>query len=156
MKTDVIEFFSLKALAWALLIIIGTHGSEIVLGEVSRMNQDVKGLSKLINLPRPPKAVWWQTYDVGARSGMGPSDWGLRAVLQFDPKDLNHILENSPPQEGSLSQDYLQELHVFFPEKVKLQEPVYNPSVFARSPLLQGVMVRIESSNKILLILHTM
>lgn len=116
------------------------------------MNTDIVELSKLLTLPFQPEAVWWHVSGEEKSDWMGPSDWEIMAVLQFSQKDLEAIINNSKLNE-SLSPDKIVAASPAMSELLKGHGPVgdqlYNADLFAKSPLIYGIMVKIKGTCKL-------
>lgn len=121
------------------------------------INTDIALLSKFIHLPMTPKNAWWFTKETGEPGLVGPQDWRLVAVLEFDSAALKKLISNADINDRTSA-----DMAYLSPESRRLVAPHgtvagpwYNPSVFERSPLLQGSFAKIDDS-KIFLSLSTM
>lgn len=58
-----------------------------------KMSRDLNQLSKMINLQHRPDEVWWQTVELNNSGSGEQNDWGLVAVLRFDPKVFSQVTQ---------------------------------------------------------------
>lgn len=133
-------------------------------------NTDITALDTYIQLPYLPQQAFWQTYEKGVRgSELGPTDWELVAVLEYDEATLKTIqaemTTQTHPAESFVHQDMVRD---WFPEPIKsrfVQDPAYaetfkltgvryTPSMFAQSPLSDGYVFIVD--NLVFIYLHTM
>jgi len=122
------------------------------------VNTNIDELSKFINLPYRPKSVWWQTTEIGDPNDTrvpGPTDWSMDAVLLFDEQQVEAILSKSKKIHNdskylinTISKNVLHEDDV-------MNNEVYQGDLFAKSPLLDGIIVRIKGTNKLLVSFQT-
>lgn len=125
---------------------------------ITTMKTDVDELSRFIAFPFPPKAAWWRTADRGDSGALGPSDWELMAVLQFAPEDIESIIGKSglqksdPPEKIIASSPGMSEL---LKNHGPLEDRLYGAELFARSPLIDGFVVRIKGTDKLFIYLAT-
>jgi hypothetical protein len=139
----------------------------------SEVSTDIKELSKFINLPYQPKAVWWQITRQGTPSlivSFGPTDWIVDAVLLFDKEDLEAILNKSKqniepvysPEQKAIIEKYEKfetiapkspeviayegTLHNLLKEHGELEDKTYKPTLFTYR---DGRVVRIKGTNKL-------
>ncbi len=130
---------------------------------------DLAKLEKFIRLAEKPRSVRWQIFDKTTvdTGGIGPKDWGLVAVLEYDEttaQALQSQAAQSPMQrELYVNADFVRD---WFPDSVrqsfvkdansdylKLTLPRYEPAAFAKSPLSDGYVA--FSDKAVLLALHT-
>ena len=145
-----------------------TRTSEVI--NVSQNYEtDLVKLKKFIQLDEEPLRVRWQTFEKGSGDNdLGPSDWGLVGVLEYN----NEIIQKMLNQTGAKQID--QELHIepefvqaWFPEEihssfisvpgsqnVMLNKPRYEPTLFLKPPLQHGYVF--ISGNWVFLYLQTM
>lgn len=118
------------------------------------LETDREKLATLIQLDIAPQSVQWQTFQKGSskETDLGPTDWGLVAVLEYDAATLQSIqtqlAANSLDYEMYVEPNFVQD---WFPEAVRnsfvkdtssdyliLNQPLYQPTLFAKSPLNNG------------------
>ncbi len=131
------------------------------------LSTDVNALSRLIRLPYQPRSVRWTQIKMG-KIGLGPSDYGLIAVLEYDDAICAGILAKSTPElEGNPAILTKEEAGGWlFPlvrnqlepngdHYYKIKGTAFRPTLFAHSPFLIGYVIRIENTNFLLLALST-
>ena len=133
-------------------------------------NTDISELGQLIQLPAQPQNVYWQTYEKGdGRSELGPTDWELVAILEYDPATVTELRTQmalqTHPNELFINPDFVKS---WFPQSVKnifvadaayddylkLDGDRYEPDMFVQSPLLNGYVIVLD--NLIFVYLYTM
>lgn len=133
-------------------------------------SNSVTELSKYIRLPFPPNKACWQVYKKGSRqTEIGPIDWELIAILDYDSATTlslrTQMSEQADHTELYVTHEFVKD---WFPELVKqrfIQDDIYteyfqfkgsryNPGLFIQSPLSGGFVTIID--NLIFLFAHTM
>jgi hypothetical protein len=119
----------------------------------SEISTDINKLSQLINLPYHPKAVWWQVTRIGTPdtpSSPGPNDWKLNAVLLFEQKDLESILNKSLPELQSESPETIynsfSEIHGLLKNHGTFENKIYKADLFGQS---NGLAIRFKGTDKL-------
>ena len=130
---------------------------------------DQAKLQKLIQLGAAPSSVRWQTFEKGANhDGLGPRDWGLIAVLEYDEATMQRIrgqvTAKQIDQDLQVGADLAQS---WFPDEIRssfisvpdsnnlmLNKPRYEPTLFMKPPLQHGYCF--ISGNWLFLYLQTM
>jgi hypothetical protein len=124
----------------------------------SKVNTNINEISKLINLPYRPISVSWQTTEIGDPNDMrvpGPADWSLDAVLLFSKSQVKDILSKSKKIQDD-SKYLLNTINKNLLEKNDVMDKeVYQADIFAKTPLLDGIIVRIKNTNKLFVSLQT-
>jgi hypothetical protein len=133
-------------------------------------SSDVSALSRFVTLPAMPQRVMWQTVPLGRAGSPGPNDWALVALLEFDETTAHAILSRSRVTSADRSVTIPKELVLqWFPSPLKqqlkaaqdangftLNAVAYDASAFAKSPLVNGYIARVEGpSGHIFLVLFT-
>ena len=135
----------------------------------NEVSTDVEALSKLINLPvRPVSAVWRRQVRGTANSRVpGPTDWYLEALLTFDQDDAEKLAQEAKKSEklrdiGSIDDlDWLpSEARQNFEaepnsSKYRVKGEAYPADAFAKTPLLNGYLIRLGESPQFFLNLYT-
>lgn len=147
-----------------------TNNSDLPREEQTMSYQtDVAALNRLIQLPAEPQKAYWQTYDKSDRgSELGPTDWELVAVLEYDVETIQNLqtqlIEQTHPAELFVNPDFVKS---WFPPAIsdqfvedarysqllKLNSQRYMPTPFTKAPLHTGYLF--ISDNLIFLFLHT-
>lgn len=113
---------------------------------------DLATLEKLIPLPKGVKNVLWKSKTL-SEPGLGPTDWTLDALIDFESGALAKILPAIPTLGGA------SDLTTFtFPDWVpRTSDKVLfrDAALFIRSPLLQGFAVRIGEGDRLFIHLYT-
>lgn len=120
------------------------------------VHRDLEGLRRLVEMPVTPQLVWWTYQARGRAGGIGPTDYLLIALLEFNEGDLD-ALQSRVPQEAG---------HSGFPTTGELAGlPAWvsgaahgdgrSAEPFAKSPLLHGSMWVVDGK-AVLLSLYTM
>lgn len=129
---------------------------------------NVKDLEKFVTLPYAPVTAEWQIIEMGISTiDIGPKDWGIIAVLEFDPTIVEKIV-------ASISQEEIQrDLFVnqefpptWLPSEISnkfvkvekqnmlmLTTPHYSAKIFYKSPLNQGYVF--QTGNFVFIYIHT-
>lgn len=146
------------AVALLLLFMVGCTGAaDAPVAEAPDMNafeEDIEKLSTLITLPAPPVEAKWTQYNLGVANSdvPGPTDYVVLAVLRYDVTTAAEIAAqlNAQPtsREWYVDANFVRP---WFPDEVKnsfvldelsnlqkLNQPAHEPTLFAKSPLLQG------------------
>jgi hypothetical protein len=126
----------------------------------SNVETDIVKLSEFISLPYSPESVKWRMIEKGEdHIGIGPDDWALVAVLNYDEttiQDLHtDITELEPLDKVYVDADFIEdwfplEVHeVFIPEEgtdfLTLSLPRYPATQFTKPPLVNGYLFLTES-----------
>ncbi len=129
------------------------------------ISKDIDELAKNINLPvRPAEAVWKKKTLGNPESTIpGPSDYLLVAVLKYDEAEIEKIIEQTKekPVKGVVqTEDWfpedLKNLAQDFENEKLLSGEKYDTKSFARSPYLNGTILRVNGSNYFVLTLFSM
>ena len=131
---------------------------------------DVDGLRKWMALPGAPTSVQWQVREKGVRTaGIGPTDFELIAVLEYNATDMEQLqsqmVRQTSPADLYVANDFIQpwvpaEIESAFttdslyPDLLKLATARYEPDVFTSGSLQNGYAVVVGSY--VLVYLHTM
>lgn len=131
---------------------------------------DVALLKKLIELPKEPLTVKWQTGDTVTPQSQslapGPTDWGLIAIIEFKSNDLAELVSSTAAVTNkkaailpeNLMWDWVKQALGTSSKKADkyytLDGTPRNVDIFSRSPLLHGYWIQLED-NSILLYLET-
>lgn len=128
---------------------------------------DMNALGRLIRLPHQPKTVRWSEITMG-KPGLGPTDYSLIAVLEYDDTTCTEILgESTRELEGNPAMLTKEDAEGWlFPLVRKQLEPdgeafyrvkgvVFQPTLFAKPPFVVGYVIRIEKTNFLFLTLST-
>jgi hypothetical protein len=87
--------FTLKCIITFLFILTMTScqdGSITMTATQSNTETDVAKLKQFITLPEEPISVLWEVVQKGDKSiGLGPNDWALIAVLNYEDTTLQQI-----------------------------------------------------------------
>ena len=134
------------------------------------VSTNVESLGKYVNWPSPPIKVFWQTREITKPSLLpGPIDRSLIAVLTFDDRTLDKIIQKSVRSQ-QMNRPYIQDQLVFdwFPAELKksltpsetpgffrINQDGYEPDIFVKSPFLQGYFVRVGKTSDLFIYLHT-
>ena len=133
----------------------------------SGVSADLNALSRLISLQdNQVLAARWETFNIGGGGGLGPGDWGVRAVLTLEPSSLERLLAQAAPASpqflnlGSDAPPWLIEeldghLESDAGSGLVVKTAPLDPEPFVRAPLLNGVMGRLGDSNRLFLYLFT-
>jgi hypothetical protein len=129
---------------------------------------DLETLRRFLTLPAEPTAVQWDSGPLTApKRSPGPDDWGVVAVLTFDPADLETILDGSPPLAGRQAELPAPLAFPWLPTEatagagapqsgfVRLQGAPRDPKLFVKDPLLTGYLLPLPDPTKLLAYLHT-
>ncbi|MBL8994682.1 MAG: hypothetical protein JNM63_15155 [Spirochaetia bacterium] len=122
-------------------------------------------LGKLIHLPAETRSVLWQAGTVGS-VGLGPTDWRLDAVFEFQPGAGRKILTAMPtlPGPGIFPGSFLQDwypaglVRLFQTNSdgtLTLRLPSRDASLFYKSPLLDGFALPLADEDRIFIHLDT-
>ena len=130
-------------------------------GSTFPVSRDIDTLGKSIALPRRPLSAVWQMKQMGDGE-MGPSDYTIKAVMQFSPRDLQALTaraaKRAAPRPGTIS------LEPWFPQALKkkaekskngLRAQSLDPSDFYKMSFIQGKLWRIEGTNYFFVSLFT-
>ncbi len=145
-------------MAFLTLLLLGCNGAtEEPPAEAQDMNafqEDVEQLSALITLPAPPLEAKWTQYTLGNPNSdaPGPTDYAVIAILRYDTATASDIAGQLSAQ--SNGRDWYVDgnfVRPWFPDEVKagivpdeltnlhlVNQPAYDPGIFAKPPLLQG------------------
>ena len=131
----------------------------------STAKNDLETLHRFMALPAEPAAVQWETGPlVAPKSGPGPDDWGIVAVLTFQADQREKILADSPAQAGRQAELPSALAFSWLPEGtagkrggayVPVAGTPYEPKLFVKEPLLSGFVVPLREESKLLVYLHT-
>ena len=171
MRTN-IKLLVILALSIITLALTACH-KEKDFKMTSGISTNIKELSKFLDLPYQPKAVWWQETRLGNTPlivSFGPTDTRLDAVLLFDTKDLEAILKKSKPNikpvyspEQKAIIDKYEKLYILAPkspediaresalhnllkEHGELEDKTYEATLFTTR---NGKVSRIKGTNKL-------
>ena len=128
---------------------------------------DIGVLSWLIDFPTKPEKAHWYTANIVAQSseGIGPSDWGLLARLEFEAVDLKEIVDSAEVSTDIVIPSHFSLNVLFEDEQTNFQArqgegfystelTAYKASIFFKEPLLGGVMYKVDDSS-VLVFLNT-
>lgn len=130
--------------------------------EETKLNTDLEGLKRLINLPGGVKSCEWQTGQRAAHGG----DWWVAAVLDIDSEKIADFLQGpgvkevfeTPPGLELVSSfaalKSLPEVQLLEPVGIRLLIDTFSVTPYANSPLLNGKAVGLSPS-QILVVLWT-
>lgn len=122
--------------------------------DMNAFQEDVEQLSALITLPSAPLEAKWTQYTLGNPNSdaPGPTDYAVIAVLRYDTATAAEIASQLGAQ--SNGRDWYVDgnfVRPWFPDEVKasivpdelsnlqmVNQPAYDPTLFAKPPLLQG------------------
>jgi hypothetical protein len=130
---------------------------------------DLAKLGKFIRLDKDPLNARWQTFEKGnSDSGLGPTDWGLIATIEYDPETIQRFVSQMKTMQ--IHQDLhvdMQLVQDWFPEAIRssfvnvpdsknlmLNTSQYEPTLFMKPPLQHGYCF--TSGNWLFLYLQTM
>lgn len=126
-------------------------------GRVAPVETDVDKLSKLVRLPVRPKAAQWRRATLGSGGPLGPTDWTLVALLDFEPEDADAIVSvaRQRPTPAAVT---IGDRSWLPPEVSAALEKAsrLDASAFHRSPLMHGVLLHLDGSSRFVLILYTL
>ncbi|MEI2688711.1 MAG: hypothetical protein V9H69_02975 [Anaerolineae bacterium] len=154
-----------------ILTLVDGESVVTVIRDDASYRTDVAGLSKIIALPEQPEQVWWQFAPIGSggRLAVGPTDYELVAVLQYDLDALQALQDRLEPQTSPAElfvapdfvrdwfPDPLREAFVAdpaFPDTPRLTATRYQPDLFVKGGLLHGFVVVVD--DYVLVYLYTM
>lgn len=132
-------------------------GRETTVQEIpmsTSLETDRDKLATLIQLDVMPQSVQWQTFQKGSsnETDLGPTDWGLVAVLAYDAATISTIQSqlaaNPIEYEMFVEPGFVQD---WFPEAIRnsfakdasgdylvVNQPLFQPALFVKSPLNSG------------------
>ncbi|MCE7946528.1 MAG: hypothetical protein DYG88_03765 [Chloroflexi bacterium CFX4] len=130
---------------------------------------DLVALARFVRLDSPPRSAQWFTAQMTppSESPLGPTDWQLIALLEYDAATLQQLratlTPHTTPRELHIRPDFIQD---WFPEVLRANFQIesasgnliwqgerYLPSTFAKPPLTAGFVLVID--RYVLLVLHT-
>lgn len=130
---------------------------------------DLSALARFVRLDSPPRSAQWFTEQMTppSASPLGPTDWQLIALLEYDEATLQQLRATWTPQttphELHVLPDFIRD---WFPEVLRASFKVdsasgnfvwqgerYLPSAFAKPPLTAGFVLVVD--RYVLLVLHT-
>jgi hypothetical protein len=120
-------------------------------GIPSTIETDISKLSTFISLPHSPASSRWRVIEKGT-AGLGPDDWALMAILQYDETTAQilrtDLADLEPLENVYVDVDFIEDWfrleirEVFIPEKgtdfLTLSLPRYPATQFAKPPLVNG------------------
>ena len=124
------------------------------------ISRDINKLGRVIGLPRRPLSAVWQQKQIGD-GNFGPSDYTIKAVMQFAPRDLQSLtasaMKRAKPKPGTISVEpwFPHALRQMAQSKNGLRAQSLDPSDFAKMSFLQGELWRIEGTDYLLVSLFT-
>jgi len=135
----------------------------------NEVSTDVEALSRLITLPAPPVSAVWRRQVRGTPNSRvpGPTDWYLEALLTFDQDDAEKIAKEAKKLEKLRDIDSIEGVDWLPAEtrqnleavpntpKYKVKGEAYPADAFAKTPLLNGYLVRLGESPQFFLKLYT-
>ena len=136
----------------------------------SNIETDLHKLSQFINLPYPPQSALWQVIRKGGDTiELGPNDWALVAILQYDENTIIKFrveMANLQPLEklvvqSNFVQDWFSQAiqNSFIKDEgtdyLTLSVPRYSASQFTKSPLLNGYFFLTENGEIFLYLFTT-
>jgi hypothetical protein len=130
---------------------------------------DLSKLERFIKLSEKPLNARWQTFQMTGKttSELGPTDWNLVAILEYDPGTLQKLKDSmevlTTPAETFVEANFVKD---WFPQAVrdsfvsdpatgylKLSPTRYKPTLFAQAPLQFGYVFFADSA--LFIYLHT-
>lgn len=148
--------FILSALL--ILLLVGCNGADgntnVEEIDMNNFQEDAEKLGTLITLPAAPTEVRWIQYPLGNpnSTAIGPTDYVVIAVLRYESNDAAQIAEQLSAQ--ATTRDWFvnpEFIRPWFPDEVKaafvfdeltnfhkVNQTVYEPTPFTKSPYLQG------------------
>lgn len=131
------------------------------------MSSNIQQLGSIITLPHAPAAVHWAQTRTG-EGGLGPTDYSILAILDYDDAICEQIVRQSPRLPGtdpaivareevgdwmpsSVKSHFTQEKEGYF----RVAGTPLDPVLFKRSPLLTGFVLRLPGTNQIVVALST-
>jgi len=153
-----------RGLAACILCLLGMACSPDSQMERTTVNTDLKQLDRLMTLTVAPQAAQWEVIESGG-GGLGPSDWGLVALLRFTPDQRRALLGTAAAQ----SRDPLfpaNFMRSWFPPELsglwKVSEGGWQltaqplaADAFQHPPLSQGFMLPVGDEGDLFVYLYT-
>ena len=161
---------SLISFLLKMVCMVGLTSCQSASNNTSNYSTDMKQFSQLVTLDFVPSGIMWQTNEKKyGGSQLGPNDWAIVAVLEYDEsvmKELQTVSnETSPLADIFVKREFISD---WFPNPIKdsfiedpnidyysIATPVYPPDLFAKSPLLHGYFFIVPGENLVFLYLHT-
>lgn len=135
-------------------------------GESTVISGEVEPLAKLIHLPAPPKSVRWMLTPLSDSDVIGPTDYDLLALLEYDGAICDKIVRDSKADATTMllsPKEVADWLPVELRDHIVREDNGYYrvigttfaPTLFAKGAFLQGFAIRLDHTDLLLVALRT-
>lgn len=148
-------------------IALSVAGFPVQAQDAKIMGNDVERLAKLIHLPARPNSVRWMLTPLGEPGPIGPTDYSLVALLDYDDATCEMIAHDSHGEPAMVPSLSPEEVADWLPAELhdrlvrvsngyyRIEGTAFAPALFAHGSFLVGYAVRIERTNLLLVALST-
>jgi hypothetical protein len=130
------------------------------------MNSDIDGLARLVALPPSARSPDWQIVQSGQAGGLGPSDWGVAAIVELPSEERKAIVARAVPASVDLEFPRSFVLSWFppglsslwkvsGPTSLRLTAQPLDAEPFLKPPLQNGFFLPFGGDGEIFLYLYT-
>lgn len=134
--------------------------------EVEIVSSDIEQLAKFIRLPATPKSARWWLTALGDPGLVGPTDYSLLALLEYDDGVCEAIVRGSEskamapllsPQEvtDGLPLELRRRIEKENNGYYRVKGTAFAPGLFTKGSFLVGYVVRLDQTNLLLVALST-
>lgn len=130
--------------------------------EKIKMNTDIEQLQRLISLQKTPSKAMWSIKEFGGDDGLGPNDWALVAIVEFEHDITKTLAKKTLKEDIKLpNMNWYPESFIKYLEKTdsgeyKTSLNKFHAESFFSSPLLNGYFIPIQETNSLFIYLYTM